>query len=253
MSGHSHWAGIKHKKALVDAKRGKHWSRLSKAIIVAAKIGGSGDPDANIRLRVAVDAAKAVSMPKENIQRAIKRGTGELDGGSLEEVLYEGYGTGGVAVLCEVLTDNRNRTAPEIRKIFEISDGKLGGAGCVGWMFEKKGQFMVSAAKVSEDRLMEIALEAGADDVRPAGDNFEVVCAPEAFEAVSKALSAAGIQPEASEISRLPKNTVDVSDPDVARKILKLMNRLDDHEDVQNVSSNFNISEAIMAQVGEEG
>ncbi len=252
MAGHSHWAGIKHKKALIDAKRGKHWSRLSKAIIVAAKIGGSGDPDANLRLRVAIDAAKAVSMPKENIQRAIKRGTGELDGGSLDEVLYEGYGPGGVAVLCEVLTDNRNRTAPEIRKVFEISDGKLGGAGCVGWMFEKKGLFLVPADKTDEDKLMEIALEAGADDVRRSGDKFEVLCAPDAFGAVSQALAKAGIQPEVSEISRLPKNTVDVTDPDAARKILKLMNRLDDHEDVQNVSSNFNIPEAIMAQVGEE-
>jgi YebC/PmpR family DNA-binding regulatory protein len=252
MAGHSHWAGIKHKKALIDAKRGKHWSRLSKAIIVAAKIGGSGDPDANIRLRVAVDAAKAVSMPKENIQRAIKRGTGELDGGSLDEVLYEGYGPGGVAVLCEVLTDNRNRTAPEIRKLFEISDGKLGGAGCVGWMFEKKGLFVIAADKADEDKLMEIALEAGADDVRRSGDNFEVLCAPDAYDAVSKALAQAGIQPDVSEIGRMPKNTVDVSDPEVARKILKLMNRLDDHDDVQNVSSNFNIPEAVMAQVGEE-
>ena len=251
MAGHSHWAGIKHKKALIDAKRGKHWSRLSEAISVAAKMGG-GDLDANLRLRVAVAAAKAVSMPKENIQRAIKRGTGELDGGSLDEVLYEGYGPGGVAVLCEVLTDNRNRTAPEIRKLFEISDGKLGGAGCVGWMFEKKGLFLVPAGQADEDKLMEIALEAGADDVRPSGDKFEVLCAPEAFEAVSKALSQAGIQPDTSEISRLPQNTVDVSDPEVARKILKLMNRLDDHDDVQSVSSNFNISDAILAQVGDE-
>jgi len=251
MAGHSHWAGIKHKKALIDAKRGKQWSKLSKAIIVAAKLGG-GDPDANVRLRVAIEAAKAVSMPKENIQRAIKRGTGELEGGTLEEVLYEGYGPGGVAVLCDVLTDNRNRTAPEIRKLFEMSDGKLGGAGCVAWMFEKKGLFVVAADKADEDRLMEIALEAGADDVRRGGDNFEVLCAPEAYEAVAKALEQAGIQPDVSEISRMPKNTVDVTDPDVARKVLKLMNRLDDHDDVQNVSSNFNIPEAIMAQVGDE-
>lgn len=251
MAGHSHWAGIKHKKALIDAKRGKQWSKLSKAIIVAAKLGG-GDPDANARLRVAIDAAKAVSMPKENIQRAIKRGTGEIEGGALEEVLYEGYGPGGVAVLCDVLTDNRNRTAPEIRKLFEMSDGKLGGAGCVAWMFEKKGLFVVAAEKADEDRLMEIALEAGADDVRRSGDNFEVLCSPEAYEAVAKALEQAGIQPDVREISRLPKNTVDVTDPDVARKILKLMNRLDDHDDVQNVSSNFNIPESIMAQVGDE-
>ena len=151
MSGHSHWAGIKHKKALVDAKRGKLWSKLAKAIIVAAKAGG-GDPDANLRLRYAIDDAKAVSMPKENIQRAIKRGTGELDGGNLEEVVYEGYGCGGVAILCEVLTDNRNRTAGEIRRIFELSDGKLGGSGCVAWMFDNKGLFLITDNAVDEEQ-----------------------------------------------------------------------------------------------------
>ncbi len=251
MAGHSHWAGIKHKKALIDAKRGKVWSRLSKAIIVAAKLGG-GDPDMSPRLRLAVDAAKAVSMPKDNIQRAIKRGTGELEGSNLEEVLYEGYGPGGVAVLCEVLTDNRNRTAPEIRKLFEISDGKLGSTNCVAWMFEKKGLFLVPADKADEDTLMEIALEAGADDVRRTGDKFEITCTPDVYQAVSAALTGAGIEPEVSELGRMPKNTVDVSDPDTARKVLKLMNRLDDHDDVQNVSSNFNIPEAVMAQVGSE-
>jgi len=251
MAGHSHWAGIKHKKALIDAKRGKHWSRLAKAIIVAAKMGG-GDPDANLRLRVAIDAAKAVSLPKENIQRAIKRGTGELEGGTIDEVLYEGYGAGGVAVLCEVLTDNRNRTAPEIRKIFEISDGKLGGVGCVAWMFEKKGLFLVPAGQADEDKLMEIALEAGADDVRPSGDKFEIVCTPDLYSAVAQALTDAGIQPESSEVTRLPKSTVEVSDPDTARKVLKLMTRLDDHDDVQSVASNFNIPDEIMAQVGDE-
>lgn len=251
MSGHSHWAGIKHKKALVDAKRGKHWSRLAKAIIVAARMGG-GDPDANLRLRVAIDAAKAVSLPKENIQRAIKRGTGELEGGTIDEVLYEGYGAGGVAVLCEVLTDNRNRTAPEIRKVFEISDGKLGGAGCVAWMFEKKGLFLVPAGQADEDKLMEIALEAGADDVRPSGDKFEIVCTPDLYSAVAQALADAGIQPETSEVTRLPKSTVEVSDPDTARKVLKLMTRLDDHDDVQSVASNFNIPDEIMAQIGDE-
>jgi YebC/PmpR family DNA-binding regulatory protein len=251
MAGHSHWAGIKHKKALIDAKRGKLWSKLSKAIIVAAKLGG-GDPDHNNRLRLAIDAAKAVSMPKDNIQRAIKRGTGELEGGNLEEVLYEGYGAGGVAVLCDVLTDNRNRAAAEIRKIFEISDGKLGSAGCVAWMFEKKGMFLIPADKVDEDRLMEVALDAGADDVNRVGEKFEVTCTPEAYQAVSDALEAAGIVPEMREVARVPKNTVDVTDPDVARKVLKLMNRLDDHDDVQNVSSNFNIPEDVMTQVGSE-
>ncbi|MGO8750571.1 MAG: YebC/PmpR family DNA-binding transcriptional regulator [Thermoguttaceae bacterium] len=251
MSGHSHSSNIRHKKALVDAKRGKIWSKLAKAIIVAAKMGG-GDLDANYRLRFAVDAAKAVSMPKENIQRAIKRGTGELEGSDLEEILYEGYGSGGVAVLCEVLTDSRNRTAAEIRKIFELSDGKLGGVGSVAWMFEKKGFFLIPADKTEEDALLELALEAGADDVKKAGDKFEVTCTPEVFHAVSDALEKARIEPEIREIHRMPKNTVDVSDPDTARKVLKLMNRLDDQEDVQNVSSNYEIPDAVMAQVGEE-
>jgi YebC/PmpR family DNA-binding regulatory protein len=251
MSGHSHWAGIKHKKALVDAKRGKLWSKLAKAIIVAAKHGG-GDPDANLRLRYAIDDAKAVSMPKENIQRAIKRGTGELDGAALEEVMYEGYGSGGVAVLCEILTDNRNRTAPEIRRIFELSDGKLGGVGCVAWMFESKGLFLIPASAVEEDKLMELALEAGAEDVHATDDGkFEVICDPTLFHAVEEALSHAEIEPEASQLTRIAKNMVDIQSPETAQKILKLMERLDDHDDVQNVSSNFNIPEAVMRQIGE--
>lgn len=251
MSGHSHWAGIKHKKALVDAKRGKLWSKLAKAIIVAAKAGG-GDPDANLRLRYAIDDAKAVSMPKENIQRAIKRGTGELDGGNLEEVVYEGYGANGVAILCEVLTDNRNRTAGEVRKIFELSDGKLGSTGCVAWMFENKGLFLVPQSSVEEEKLMEVALEAGADDVQPTDDGkFEVLCNPTAYSAVSKALADAGIAPEASQITRIAQNTVDINDPDAAQKVLRLMERLDDHDDVQNVSANFNIPDAVMKSIGE--
>jgi YebC/PmpR family DNA-binding regulatory protein len=250
MSGHSHWAGIKHKKALVDAKRGKLWSRLAKAIIIAAKAGG-GDPDANLRLRYAIDDAKAVSMPKENIQRAIKRGTGELEGGTLDEIAYEGYGSGGVAILCEVLTDNRNRTAGEIRKIFELSDGKLGGAGCVAWMFESKGLFLIAAAAVDEDKLMELALEAGADDVQRVDEKFEVTCDPAVYRDVAKALADAGITPEASTITRIAKNTVDITDPDVAQKVLRLMERLDDQDDVQNVAANFYIPDAVMKAIGE--
>jgi YebC/PmpR family DNA-binding regulatory protein len=251
MSGHSHWAGIKHKKALVDAKRGKLWSKLAKAIIVAAKAGG-GDPDANLRLRYAIDDAKAVSMPKENIQRAIKRGTGELEGASLEEVFYEGYGAAGVAVMCEILTDNRNRTAGEIRKIFEISDGKLGGAGCVAWMFENKGLFLVPANTVDEEKLMEAALEAGADDVQRTDDGkFEVTCNPAIYRDVGKALADAGIATEGSQITRIAKNMVNIEQPEVAQKVLKLMERLDDHDDVQNVSANFNIPDAVMKAVGE--
>ena len=250
MAGHSHWAGIKHKKALVDAKRGKLWSRLAKAIIVAAKTGG-GDPDANLRLRYAIDDAKAVSMPKENIQRAIKRGTGELEGANLEEVVYEGYGTAGVAVLCEVLTDNRNRTAGEIRKIFERANGKLGGTGCVAWMFDNKGLFLIPAAAVDEDKLMELVLEAGADDVQRTDDKFEVTCDPTLFRDVAKALADAHMTPEVSQITRLPQNTVDIDDPETAQKVLKLVEHLDDQDDVQNVSANFNIPDDVLKAIGE--
>ncbi|HEX7376815.1 MAG TPA: YebC/PmpR family DNA-binding transcriptional regulator [Pirellulales bacterium] len=247
MAGHSHWANIAHKKSLVDAKRGKLWSKLSKAIIVAAKMGG-GDPDSNLRLRYAIDAARAVSVPKDNINRAIKRGTGELDGGNLDEVLYEGYGPAGVAVLCEILTDNRNRTASEIRKVFELSGGKLGESGCVAWMFERKGMFLLSADQIDEEALMELALETGADDVKRDGDMYQVTCDPSAFQQVSEALTARPLKLETSQIARLPTSTVDL-DADAARTVLKLMERLDDHDDVQNVSANFNIPDEAMAAI----
>jgi YebC/PmpR family DNA-binding regulatory protein len=247
MAGHSHWAGIKHKKALIDNKRGKLWSKLSKAIIIAAKMGG-GDPDANLRLRYAIDDARKVSMPKDNIQRAIKRGTGELDGGDLYEILYEGYGPGGVAVLCEIMTDNRNRTAPEVRKLFEINDGKLGAANCVSWMFERKGLFILPAAGSEEDALLELALEAGADDVKAVEQKFEVTCDPSQFMAVAEALAKAGHTTEVSEIARIPTSTVDL-DAETARKVLKLMEALDDHDDVQSVASNFNIPAEAMAEI----
>ena len=250
MAGHSHWAGIKHKKALVDAKRGTLWSRLSKAIIIAAKMGG-GDPEANFRLRTAIEDAKAVSMPKDNITRAIKKGTGELDGGNIEEIVYEGYGPGGVAVLCEVLTDNRNRTAPEVRKTFEIAGGKLGSTNCVAWNFDKKGLFLVSTDKTDEDTLMEVALEAGAEDVKQVADKFEVTCEPADYRAVSEALAAAQIETDVAELSLIPKDTVDL-DAGTARKVLKLMEKLDDLDDVQSVSANFNIPDDVMAQIEEE-
>jgi len=249
MAGHSHWANIARKKSLIDAKRGKLWSKLAKAIIVAAKHGGP-DPDANLRLRYAIDAAKAVSMPKDNIQRAIKTGTGELKGGNLEESIYEGYAAGGVAVMCEILTDNKNRTAPEIRKIFEMCDGKLGGTGCVAYLFQRKGLVRVPQASCSEDRLMELALEAGADDVKLNGDRWEVTCEPQAMAAVIEAIQAAGLTVESNEIVRIPTNSVDVEDVDTARKVLALMERLDDHDDVQSVSANFNIPDEAMAQLG---
>lgn len=247
MAGHSHWAGIKHKKALIDNKRGRLWSKLSKAIIVAAKMGG-GDPNANIRLRAAVDAARAVSMPKDNIQRAIKRGTGELDGYNLEEIIYEGYGPNGVAVMVDILTDNRNRTAGEIRKVFEGADGKLGEAGCVSWMFARKGLFVVSAGKITEENLMDLALEAGADDVKASGDSLEVTCDPTVFQGVLEALNKAGLSPSPAEISRIPINYVDL-DVETGRKVLKLVDELDDHDDVQSVSANFNIPDEAMAEL----
>lgn len=247
MAGHSHWANIARKKALVDNKRGKLWSKLSKAIIVAAKSGG-GDVDMNLRLRYAIDAAKAVSMPKDNIQRAIKRGTGEIAGGELEEILYEGYGAGGVAILCEILTDNRNRTAGEIRKIFELGDGKLGATGCVSWMFDRKGLFVIPVEKVDEDELLEFSLEAGADDVKRVDDKFEITCDPSLYAQVAAALSQHGIEPEVSQLTRIPTSTVDL-DAETGRKVLKLMERLDDHDDVQTVAANFNIPEEAMAEI----
>ena len=250
MAGHSHWAGIKHKKALVDAKRGKAWSKCSKAIIVAAKLGG-GDPAMNPRLRLAVADAKTARMPKDNIARAIKKGTGELEGGNLDETVYEGYAAGGVAVFCEILTDNRNRTASEIRKVFETHDGKLGETGCVAWMFERKGLFLFPAETIDEDTLMEIALEAGADDVQRTGDKFELTCQVDAFSEVTAMLEKTGIEPEVKQITRIPGNTVEL-DVATGRKVLKLMDKLDDHDDVQNVSANFNIPDQAMAEIESE-
>ncbi len=244
MAGHSHWAGIKHKKALIDNKRGKVWSKLSKAIIVAAKMGG-GDPEMNLRLRYAINDAKSLSMPKDNIERAVKKGTGELDGGNLDEVVYEGYGPNGVAIMCEILTDNRNRTAPEIRKIFELCDGKLGATGCVAWMFDRKGLILVPKDQTDEESLMELALEAGADDVQLNNEDYEITCDPEVFSEVSKAIDEAELKTEVREITRIPKETVDL-DVSAARKVLKLIDQLDDHDDVQNVSANFNIPEDAM-------
>ena len=247
MAGHSHWAGIKHKKALVDSKRGKLWSKISKQLIVAAKLGG-GDPAMNVRLRTAIADAKAVSMPKDNIERAIKKGTGELDGGNVEEILYEGYGPAGVAVMCDIMTDNRNRTAPEIRKLFEIHGGKLGATNCVGWMFDRKGLFVFDASSIDEEKLMEIALEAGVDDIRHEGDKFELICDPEVYSQVDEVLLNAEVMPEAKEITRIPQNTVSL-EVDDARKLLKLVEALDDHDDVQNVSANFDISDEVMAEL----
>jgi len=241
MAGHSHWAGIKHKKAAIDNKRGKLWSKLSKAIIVAARAGGS-DISMNLALRYAINDAKAVSMPKDNIERAIKKGTGEIEGGNFEEVVYEGYGPGGVAVLCDILTDNRNRTAPEVRKIFEIAGGKLGATGCVAWMFDRKGLLVIEKSQSDEEALLELALESGADDVKNEEDHFEILCDVDAFTTVCEAIDAAGIKTEIREIARIPKETVDM-DVEIAKKVLQMLDKLDDHDDVQSVAANFNMPE----------
>ena len=251
MAGHSHWAGIKHKKALIDNKRGKIWSKISKAIIIAAKQGG-GDPATNIKLRVPLADARAARMPKDNIERAIKKGTGELEGGNMEEVVYEGYGPGGVAVMCEILTDNRNRTAPELRKVFELNGGKLGSTGCVAYLFERKGLVVVPAEACEEEALMELALEAAADDVVRQGDTFEITCEPDAYADLLDALDTASIEPSVKQLTRIPNSTVDLDTKD-ARKVLKLMETLDDHDDVQTVSANFNIPDETLAEIEAEG
>jgi len=247
MSGHSHWATIKHKKGAIDAKRGKLFSKLSRAIIIAARHGG-GDPEMNLKLRYAIDKARQVSMPKDNIERAVKRGTGELEGQVLEEILYEGYGPGSVAIMVEVLTDNRNRTAGEIRKTFERSGGKMGSAGCVAYLFDRKGLFSIDAKATDEDTLMTLALDAGADDLKRAGNTFDITCDPRLFTQIQEAIHKAGLTPIVAEISQVPKDPVDV-DAETGRKVMRLMEALDDHEDAQNVYSNVNISEEMLAGV----
>ncbi|GAA4470060.1 YebC/PmpR family DNA-binding transcriptional regulator [Novipirellula rosea] len=242
MAGHSKWANIQHRKGRVDAQRGKMWSKLSKAIIVAAKMGG-GDPDANIRLRKAIEDAKAISMPKDNIQRAIKRGTGELEGSEVEELLYEGYGPGGVAVMCEVMTDNRNRTTPELRSMFGKFGGNLGNTGCVSYLFERKGVFVFDPETADEEKLTEIALENGGDDVEPLDDGkIQVTCNPDAHQTLSDAFAAAELVPEISSINQVAQTMVDV-DGSMAKSVLRLLEALDDHDDVQNVSTNLNFTD----------
>ncbi|HPC93628.1 MAG TPA: YebC/PmpR family DNA-binding transcriptional regulator [Sedimentisphaerales bacterium] len=248
MSGHSHWAGIKHKKAANDAKRGKVWSKVARMIIVAAKNGG-GDPAANLALRYAIDKAKSVNMPKDTIEKAIKKGTGDLGGVHYEEVLYEGYGPSGVAIMVEALTDNRSRTGPEIKRIFEKHGGSLGTTGCVNWMFGKKGLITVATCNANEDDLLELALGAGADDMQNTGEVFEITCDPSAYEQLKKALEAKGIPIEVAEISMVPQNTVGIDNEAVAKKIVSLMEAFDDHDDVQNAYANFDIPDEVMAKV----
>jgi YebC/PmpR family DNA-binding regulatory protein len=245
MSGHSHWATIKHKKGAIDAKRGKLFSKLSRAIIIAARHGG-GDPETNLKLRYAIDKARAVSMPKDNIERAVKRGTGEMEGLTFEEITYEGYGPGGVAILVDVLTDNRNRTASEIRKIFERAGGKLGSAGNVAYLFKRKGVFSIDTKATDEDTLMGIALDAGADDLKRSGSTFDITCDPAVFTQVQDALQKNGLTPLVAEISQVPEAPLDV-DAEHGRKVVRLMEALDEQDDVQNVYSNVNISEEFFA------
>jgi len=244
MSGHSKWATIKHKKAALDAKRGKIFTRIIKEIMIAARQGG-GDPDANPRLRTAIMAAKSVSMPSDNIKRAIQRGTSELEGGQIEEVMFEGYGPGGAAVLVLVATDNRNRTVSELRHLFSKNGGNLGEQGSVAWMFDRKSQIIIEGDKVSEDDLMAVALEAGADDLRNEGGNWEVLSPPEMHEKVLEAIHKAGIPTLSAEIAMIPKNLVKLEGKQ-AQNMLKLAEAIEDHDDVQNMWSNFDIDEKEM-------
>jgi YebC/PmpR family DNA-binding regulatory protein len=241
MSGHSKWSTIKHKKGAADAKRGKAFTRMIKEITIAARDGG-GNPEFNPRLRTAVAAAKAGNMPAANIERAIKKGTGELEGVNYEENTYEGYGPGGVAIMAEVITDNKNRTASEIRKLFSKNNGNLGDQGCVAYMFDTKGVIVLEKSTVDEDRLMEVALEAGADDITEDDENWEVTTEPASFQAVQDALDAAEVKYLSAKIDKIPQNTITVSGK-VAVQAIRLGEALEDHDDVQNVFANFDIDE----------
>ena len=253
MAGHSHSSNVKYRKDRVNAAKAKAFSKVARMITVAAKLGG-GDPEANPRLRLAVDKARMVSMPKDNIERAIKKGTGDGDLGDYEEILYEGYGPFGVAILLEVLTDNRNRTAPEVRKLFDRSGGNLGSTGAVAWMFERKAVFPVDAsAGAEEEQLMEMVLDVGAEDLAALGDgDFEIHAAPSDFESVRKALAAAEAPVHGGEVRYMPTNEVDLSTADEARKLLNLIDALEDLDDVQNTYSNFRISDEIAAHLEED-
>lgn len=246
MAGHSHWARIKRAKSVTDARRGRMWSKLSRAIIVAARNGG--DPDMNLTLRYAIDAAKAANMPKDTIERAVKKGSGKLDGSTFEELVFEGYGPGGAAIMCLALTDNRNRTAPEIKKILESRGGNLGATNCVSWMFAQRGVIIISSEATDEEALTDLAVENGADDIQPLGDAFEISCEPAEFQGLREALAAAEIKTESAELSMVPSSTITLAG-EQAEKMLKLIEALEDHDDTQNVYSNFEISEADMARL----
>lgn len=250
MSGHSKWSTIKRKKGANDARRGKIFTRLIKEITVAAR-GGGGDPEGNPRLRAAIASAKTENMPKDNIARAIKKGTGEIAGEVYDEILYEGYGPGGVAVLVECMTDNRNRTVADVRHYFTKSNGNLGESGCVAWMFEKKGLILVDKEEVSEEELMDKALEAGAEDMVEEETEFHILTEPEEFGQVRDSLEESGVTFIEASLTMTPKNTVDVTEEKIARGLLKLLENLEDHDDVQNVHSNFDIDDELMEQLAE--
>ncbi len=247
MSGHSKWATIKHKKGALDAKRGKIFTRLIKEITMAAKSGG-GDPDSNPRLRTAIAAAKAENMPADNIKRAVQRGTGELPGATYEEITFEGYGPGGVALLVDVTTDNRNRTVSEIRHVFTKGGGNLGEAGSVAWMFHKKGTIVVPKSAVKEDDLMNIVLENGGEDMNDDGDNWEIITPPNAYEPVLEAIKKANIQVLHSDLGKVPQNYIKLEGP-TASQMIRLMEAIEDHDDVQNVSSNFDVDQKQLEEV----
>ena len=247
MSGHSKWATIKHKKGALDAKRGKIFTRLIKEISIAAKNGG-GDPDSNPRLRTAILAAKSENMPADNIKRAIQRGTGELPGAVYEEFTLEGYGPGGVALLAEINTDNRNRTVSEIRHVFSKNGGNMAEAGAVAWMFHKKGDIVVPKTAAKEDDLMALVLDAGAEDMRDDGDNWEVLTDTSSYEAVLEAVKKAGIEPASASVAMIPQNYIKLEGP-AANTMIRLMEALEDHDDVQNVHSNFDIDQKLLEEV----
>ena len=248
MSGHSKWANIKHKKARVDAQKGKIFTKLGREIIVAARLGGA-DPNANFRLKIAVQKAKSANMPTENIQRAIQRGAVGLDGSNYEEILYEGYGPGGVAVMMEIMTDNRNRTAGEIRHVFSKNGGNLGETGCVSWMFKRQGQLIINREETEEqdeDEVMLLALDAGAEDVRSDDETFQILTDPDNFELVKNNLEQTGFKFDEAGITMIPQTTVAEADQEQAIKLLRLIDLLDDHDDVQEVYANFDIDDSIL-------
>ena len=250
MSGHSKWSTIKHKKAALDARRGKAWGKIARAVTIAAKMGG-GNPADNPRLRLVIDKAKAANMPKDTIEKAIKKGTGELEGQNYEDVLYEGYGPGGVAVMCQAVTDNRNRTSAEVKKIFERAGGNLGQANCVAFQFQQKGVIVVPADKASEDQIMELVLEAGADDVSSSEMIHEIITAPEVFEQVKQAVAAAEIGIESADLRMVATTEISL-DLSMARKVTRLIDALEDHDDIDAVYTNIDVPDDVVAQLAKE-